>query len=335
MQTEITEEIDLLDEHGHITKEGYAKDLLWKYDRSKIKASWLRIKEWDYYYMLNEEFGLTLTVADLGYIGFAGVAFLDLTTNTVDQADTMSFLPRGKMGMPSSSKKGNVYFSDKKMTISFDIEEGRRVLKIDGFIGKEPIEAVIELVDQQDENITIATSWAENRKRFYYNQKINCFPISGSINYKGKEYTFDPQSSFGGLDWGRGAWTYKNRWYWASASGVIDGKRVGWNLGYGFTDRTPASENMLFYDGKAHKIEDIEFIFDKFMDDWKFTSSDGRFEMTFKPAIDRASSTNLLIIKSIQHQVFGYYTGFMILDDGTKIEVNNFLGFAEDVLNYW
>jgi hypothetical protein len=33
--------------------------------------------------------------------------------------------------------------------------------------------------------------------------------------------------------------------------------------------------------------------------------------------------------------VFGYYSGFFVLDDGEKIEVNEFLGFAEDVLNWW
>ena len=66
MQTRVTEEQELLDENGHITQEGYATSLVWRYDRAKIKASWLRIKEWDYYYILNEDYGITLTIADLG-----------------------------------------------------------------------------------------------------------------------------------------------------------------------------------------------------------------------------------------------------------------------------
>lgn len=162
-------------------------------------------------------------------------------------------------------------------------------------------------------------------------------PAEGEINIAGESYKFSKEDSFAGLDWGRGNCTYKNRWYWASASDVHDGVRVGWNLGYGFTDRTPASEDMLFYDGKAYKLDRVEWKFnpDNYMEPWEFTSNDGRFEMVFSPAIDRASKTNLLIIKSIQHQVFGYYTGFFVLDNGTKIEVENILGFAEDVLNHW
>ena len=87
----------------------------------------------------------------------------------------------------------------------------------------------------------------------------------------GKDMSFRPDDSFGGLDWGRGVWTYQNTWYWSSASGEIDGHRFGFNLGYGFGDTTAASENMLFYDGIGHKIDRVEFQIPKTIDgkdDW-------------------------------------------------------------------
>ncbi|MFX0090294.1 MAG: DUF2804 domain-containing protein, partial [Candidatus Hodarchaeota archaeon] len=68
---------------------------------------------------------------------------------------------------------------------------------------------------------------------------------------------------------------------------------------------------------------------------WKFISNDGRFEMDFEPILDRNSKVNLLIFKSIQHQIFGYFTGDVILDDGQKIRVARLLGFAEKVYNRW
>jgi len=49
MQHEITSVIPLLDENGNLTEPGYAKKLLPVYRRADIKASPLRIKEWDYY----------------------------------------------------------------------------------------------------------------------------------------------------------------------------------------------------------------------------------------------------------------------------------------------
>ena len=74
-----------------------------------------------------------------------------------------------------------------------------------------------------------------------------------------KTYVFDPADSFGVLDWGRGVWTYHNTWYWGSASGQVEGVPFGWNIGYGFGDTSAASENMLFYGGKAHKLSQVRF----------------------------------------------------------------------------
>ena len=85
----------------------------------------------------------------------------------------------------------------------------------------------------------------------------------------------------------------------------------------------------------AHKIDDVKFnISDNFIDAWTFTSSDGRFEMSFEPIIDRSDYTSVLdLIVTNQHQVFGKMTGKAVLDDGTVIRIKDFLCFAEKVHN--
>jgi len=58
--------------------------------------------------------------------------------------------------------------------------------------------------------------------------------------------------------------------------------------------------------------------------------------MTFEPIVDRASDSALLgLVRSSQHQVFGRYSGAVGLDDGTRLAVENVLGFAEKVANRW
>ena len=76
MQHEITRSIPLLDESGNLTEPGFARRLLPVYDRRQIKVNPTRIKEWDYYYIGNDRFGLALTVADNGYMGLDSVSFL-------------------------------------------------------------------------------------------------------------------------------------------------------------------------------------------------------------------------------------------------------------------
>jgi len=94
---------------------------------------------------------------------------------------------------------------------------------------------------------------------------------------------------------------------------------------------------MVFYNNRAHKLDEVTFHIDtsNYMVPWRFTSNDGRFEMDFEPVVDRASAANFGIIKTDQHQVFGYSTGHVVLDDGKKLKVNRLLGFAEDVLNWY
>ncbi|MFX1579289.1 MAG: DUF2804 domain-containing protein [Promethearchaeota archaeon] len=342
-QHRITEPIDLLDGNGELAQPGYATQLFWRYDRNKIKAGWHRIKEWDYYYILNEKYGITFTMSDLGFAGLMAVAWLDFERGTFTQGDTIRFLTKGGMNFPPMSSEGDVEYEDKKLKLGYYVEPGTRTIKVEypeftNSLGEKGLSG--ELVLHQDpdrDTMVIATPWLKNKKKFYYNQKINCMPTEGTIRIGDTEYEFSPESSFGGLDWGRGNWTYRNRWYWGSASGLLNGESFGWNIGYGFSDRSSASENMIFYKGKAHKLDEVTFHMDvnDYMKPWKFTSNDGRFEMDFEPILDRYGKFNLLIIKSVQHQVFGRYSGIAILDDGTELKVDRFLGFAEDVYNRW
>lgn len=64
---------------GILTEPGFARRLLPVYDRSKVRSGALRIKEWDYYYVGNDQFGLALTIADNGYMGLDSISFLSFS----------------------------------------------------------------------------------------------------------------------------------------------------------------------------------------------------------------------------------------------------------------
>ena len=341
MQHEITREIPLLDKNGDLTEAGYAKKLLPQYSRKAVKASSLRIKEWDYYLVSNGHYAMALTVDDNGYMGLDSISLLDFDTGLNITQSPMSLLPLGKIGLPETSKIGDTAHSGKGYAIHFQNSgNGKRVLTahMDHFGPEGAFEGKVELFDEPEESMVICTPF-DKPGHFYFNQKINCLRAGGEMKYGGKTYTFDPTDSFAVLDWGRGVWTYHNTWYWGSASYQVDGVPFGWNIGYGFGNTDAASENMLFYNGKAHKISQVKFNIPgeekDFLSPWTFTSDDGRFEMDFVPQMDRASCTDVKLIKSDQHQVFGKFTGRAVLDDGTVIRVKDFPGFAEKVENKW
>ena len=339
-QYQITEPADLLNEEGVLKQAGWAKDLLLKYDRRKIKAPKFKIKEWDYYCILRESYGAAFTIADNGYLGFVSATLFNFKEPKETTKTTMTLFPLGSFNMPSTSQEGDVVFRNKDISLKFLRRQEQRVISVDipSFTRGNSLRGSIILRQPSSlESMVIATPFPKSKHAFYYNQKINCLPAEGELSLGEQKFLFQPKDSFGVLDWGRGVWTYTNTWYWGSASGIVENESFGFNIGYGFGDTSRATENMLFYKGKAHKLEEVEFHIppDDYLKPWSFTSSDSRFEMTFQPIIDRHSNTNLLILQSNQHQVFGHFSGKAILDNGQEIRVQNLLGFAEKVYNRW
>jgi len=342
-QHEITKKIPLLDKNGNLTEAGYAKKLLGVYERSKVKGGALRLKEWDYYYIGNDRFGAALTIADNSYMGLDSISFLSFEGEPWEITKSpMRIFPMGKTALPESSEAGLSEIKGKGYFLRFEVKNGVRAISahMDNFKGSEAIDVDIVLKNEPEESMVIFTPF-EKKAHFYYNQKINCMRAEGTVKIGQTLYTFDPNESFAVLDWGRGVWTYHNTWYWGSASGLADGEDFGFNIGYGFGDTSAASENMLFYKGKAHKLSAVKFNIpmkngkEDYLKPWTFSSDDGRFEMDFVPVIDRASCTDFKLLKSDQHQVFGRFTGRAVLDDGTVLNIKDLFGFAEKVENKW
>ncbi|MCM1434313.1 MAG: DUF2804 domain-containing protein, partial [Clostridiales bacterium] len=316
---EVTAKKPLLNPDGTLREPGWSRSLVQIYDRKQIKKRKTRIKEWDYYSVISNKHNVAVcfTVSDLGYLELESVSFLDFNTATEHTEGTMGAFPMGKLNMPPTSVIGDVKMKNNKLAIEFIVKDNKRIIRCDfpGFDNGKGLKVNLTLNNTPEDTMVIATPWAEDNKAFYYNQKINCMASSGKVVYGDKEYEFSPETDFGGLDWGRGVWTYDNVWYWGSGSGVVDGHRFGFNIGYGFGDTSAASENVIFYDGVAHKFDDVAFnISENYTDPWTFTSSDGRFEMDFIPIIDRNDYTSALnIIVTDQHQVFGRMTGKAVL----------------------
>lgn len=330
-------------ENGKLAQAGYSTKTVRRYDRKDIIGHKWKIKEWDYYIITDGKKAVALTVADNSYMSLVSASFLDFSKPCYKTTSEMKFFTFGKTGLPSCPEEGNIEYKSRRVQMSFTKEANRRVLecKFGDFWDKTDFECRFVLDEFPRDQMTIATPF-DKPYAFYYNTKINCMRASGYCIVKGQCYDFDEQNSLGTLDWGRGIWTYKNTWYWSSLQTRLeDGRTFGFNLGYGFGDTSAASENMVFVDGIAHKLDRVVFNIpqangkDNFMDYWTITDNENRLNMVFKPIIDRKDVTDIGIIASKQHQVFGTFSGSVTLDDGYVLEFYDKLGFAEKVFNKW
>ncbi len=333
----ITEPIDLLDKNGNVSKPGYAvKADIYKYDRSKIKANPTRIKEWDFYQFNTDRYMVQIVIFDISLGGSVSLCLLDLKTGKKEETMVLDLLTNGKYQMPSSAEKPHkILYNKHNCTLSINVADGKREIK---FNHKNFAADILVREQPNHESMVMAVPFKKDGY-FYYNQKMNCMTAEGFVKTPSMYLKLEPDNSFCVLDWGRGVWPYKCDWFWGNGTTKLEnGKLFGFEIGWGFGDMSAASENMLFYDGKAHKIGNITMFRNEnnLMDPWCFKTDDGRFEMTMIPLHDNYTSSRVAgIIGNQCHQVFGYWSGKAILDDGTAIEIKDVIAFCEHSDNRW
>ena len=343
MQHKITKPSRLLNKRGRLIQKGYALSPILTYCRKDV-ARKLRLKEWDYYLIYNQKYAVALTVAQSVNIVLLSASFIDFSKAAEKTKSLFRIVSRKKFCMPESSVEGDILYQDSEVNLSFKQEATARKLnfKIKNFDNGTKFDASLELRREPKDSMVIATPFNEDPKDFYYNRKIIGMKAYGTVRYNGNNYNFLPMDTSAILDWGRGVWPYRTTWFWGVGQGTTWGNSFGFNLGYGFGNTSAASENMLFFNGRAHKINNVKFNIPTDKNDqydyrkpWTITSSDHRLNMKFVPIIDRKAHLSALFLSTHQHQVFGRYSGTAILDDDTTIYFNNFMGFAERVVNRW
>lgn len=336
MYNEITAPQPLFNEEGLLANPGWARKMYFQYDRGKMAADRRLCREWDYYFVGSETMGISMTINNFGGLGM-------LTAKLMNYREGYHLkntaVIREDIHQPGDDE-GTCYIRAGGAEGMFIRKPGRHYIKLDfpDYHNGQTYRLDITLEVPDTDRMVIATPFAEGKEQFFFNEKLNCMGASGTLQLGDMVHTFRPDRDFGVLDFGRGVWPLRNRWYWGSASGILDGHLFGWNIGYGFGDLSHATENMIFYDGKAHKFDQIVFHIPEeghMAGPWHIVSNDGRFDMVMEPVLDRDALCDIEKGGSLQHQVFGRFTGSCVLDDGTVLKVKDFFGFAEDVINNW
>lgn len=346
MQTELTQPGPLLDAQGRLAQVGWSRRPLLDCNLEQARfyaLRWFqrfRMKRWDYYAVFTPQRFFSATIADLGYAGNLFVYTLDFASGDLHEEGLVVPFGRGVV-LERNSQTGVASFANASASLRFEAEGQERRVSVSwpGFHGGRGIQAEITLQcppRHESMNIIIPIG----ARRFYDNTKINCLPATGFIDYGGVREELRPDTCLGSLDWGRGVWEYRSYWNWASASGFLprpDGRTIGLNLGRGFGDLSKATENCVIVDGRIHKLGAVQFDYTsgEYMRPWRFTDDEGRVDLTFTPFKDRMAQTNLAIIFSEVHQMFGRYNGRVTLDDGKPLEIRDLIGFAEEHHARW
>ena len=340
MQNEITKPSNCFDKRGALIQRGWARKPILTYNREDIAIGWHRLKEWSHYSVQDKEqgFGVLMTIGDVGYLTIIGFEWLDFINKKKYTMGSFRLFSRGKYCWPRSSlEEADINFPGRNYSAVIKQRKGKRILAFN-YPGFKKLKGYITLEDDPNmDNTVVVTGYKDDHRQFYYNHKVNYMPATGWVTFKKKKYEFNPETSFGLIDWGRGVWPFRTHWLWGSACGKVDGVPVAFNIGYGFGDLSTHTENIVFYDGKAHKLDKVTFHNNNrsVKQPWRFTSNDDRFNMVLEPLITTKAAVDAGIIMTDTALVHGLYTGEVVLDDGRKIKIDGMLGHAEDIRWKW
>jgi hypothetical protein len=344
MQNEITQPGPLLNAQDRLAQVGWSRKPLLDCNIENVNLYKLRvfhrfrIKRWDYYAVFTSGHFFSVIIADLGYVGNIFVYALNFLTGRLHEEGLVIPLGNG-IKLERNPEAGEACFSNKNVSLNFTANVGERHIDVrwPEFDHGRGIQAEIflhTLPRHESMNIVIPIAG----KRFYDNTKINCTPAQGFIQYGDIREELRTDTCVGSLYWGRGVWEYQSYWNWANASGFLpNGQTIGLNLGQGFGDLSKAAENAVIVNGRVHKLDTVRFDYRSGdnMKPWHFTDGEERLNLTFAPFKDRTARTNLGIIFSEVHQMFGRYRGRVVLDDGQSLEVRDLIGFAEEHHARW
>ena len=165
MQNEILKVDDLLNDDGSLKHKGYAKKLLLKYDRNKIKAPKWRIKEWDYYLVYNNDFAIAFTISDNSYMALDSLTLIDFKKAKEHTNSPMRFFTNGKTNFPSTSKIGDVVSLNKKVHFSFKNDGNKRILEVNfpNFMKGITCNVYCELTEEPQDSMVLSECVKKNK----------------------------------------------------------------------------------------------------------------------------------------------------------------------------
>jgi hypothetical protein len=326
-ERELTEPVDLCTPDGrrlNPAARGWSRQPL---HRANLRGGWGRTKRWDYWAVLTEDVVVTLTIADVDYLGLAVVGWIDLRDHRIGGRQIARPLARG-IDLPEVS--GTVPLDvgglaavtgtdGTRLTATWTESDGRPAA-LDVFV-TEP---------EGHESLNVVIPWSD--RRFQFTSKHQARPAHGTLTV-GDEVR-DLDGGWGVLDVGRGRWPYRTRWNWAGGAGpATDGRTVGLQLGGKWTDGTGFTENGILVDGRLDKIgADLTWTYewDRPLEPWRVTAPDGSVDLRLDPFHDRHEQTNAVVLRTEVHQVFGHWSG-----TAGEVTVDGLLGFAEESRSRW
>jgi hypothetical protein len=303
----------------------------------ELPGRWGRRKRWDFWNLLGPSFACNITCADVDYLGLVDVWFRDRRSG----AELSKGAPRpfgSRVALAPRAGESAIVHRGKLFVSIVDEPEGTElIVRCDTDRGPFDLEVVVR-TPEGHESLTVVIPWSD--RRYQCTTKDLARPATGRVRWGEHVHELrDDGRSWGTLDFGRGRWPYRTTWNWGAGMGLVDGRRVGIQVGGKWTDGTGMTENSLVVDGRLSKVsEDLVWEYDPadWLRPWHVrTPRSDRVALVFTPEFDKRGRLNAGVASSRTDQCFGSWSGRVVTDEGEAITVEGLQGWAEECTWRW
>jgi len=292
-----------------------------------------RRKRWNHWCITTPQWMLSLTLADLDYLGYGAAYFLDLESGqAVAHAQFRPFALGCQLpDLPLESHA----FSHSRLQLRIDEHPGRlRLTAAAPDIGGQPLQVALDI--QRPAHLQSVNLVAPlQHGGFHATSRQLGLPTAGSLQLGGQHYSCVPGQSFAALDFGRGVWPLNT--YWQRAAFAAAGGIAG-NFGAGWLDHSGLSENSLWFGGEVQLLDSplhIERSSQAPLAPWRLESEDDCVALRFTPRQLHKACPKLGPFHANTVQRFGHYDGVLRGPKGERVPVDGALGWLGETHARW
>ncbi|WP_375737836.1 DUF2804 domain-containing protein [Pseudomonas boanensis] len=284
-----------------------------------------RRKRWNHWCVTTPHWMLSLTLADLDFIGYGAAYFLDLNSGRSVAHTQLRAFARG-CSLPDLPLESHE-FQHPRLHIKVEEHPGRLRLTVAApSIGGQPLQVALDVQRPAHlDSVNLVAPLAG--KGFHACSRQLGLPASGGVQLGDSHFDCAPGQSFAALDFGRGIWPFKSHWTRAAFAGPGG---IAGNFGSGWTDASGLTENALWFGGKLSKLDrPVQIIQDTFspLAPWRLETACRRVELTFSPLHLHHARPRLGPIYADTRQWFGRYDGMLRSPVGERVPVTNVQGW--------
>lgn len=284
-----------------------------------------RRKRWNHWCITTPQWILSLTHADLDYLGYGAAYFLDLQSGQAIAYNQVRLFGMG-CDLPDQPQQSHE-FNHPRLHLRVAEHTGRTRITVSApDIGGQALHVALDI--QRPAHLDSVNLVAPLGPRsFHATCRQLGLPCSGSVQVGQQHYSCVSGQSFASLDFGRGVWPLNS--HWTRAAFAAPGGIAG-NFGAGWTDHSGLSENTLWFGGELQHLNapiSISQTTHKPLASWQLQGQDDSVALTFSPCQRHQSHRRFGPFYADTQQWFGHFDGVLRGPQGERVPVNGALGW--------